>query len=179
MRVLIFGAGPLGSLYAHLLHQAGVELTLLARGHRHEWLNENGLILVNEISGKESRSRVNLVNKLAPEDDYDLAIILVRKNKLPPIFNVLAACRGIGNILFMGNNALGFDQYLEQLSALGLLLGQPPWLLMADLDHFKSINDSLGPAARSSISIALELIDGSHIGDSGVVGGTIVEVDNR
>ena len=125
MRVLIFGAGPLGSLYAHQLHQAGVEVTLLARRSRYEWLNENGLILVNEMSGEEGRSRVNIVSGLTPEDDYDLAIVLVRKNNLPPVFNVLAACRDIRNILFMGNNALGFDDYLKHLPQEKVLFGFP------------------------------------------------------
>jgi ketopantoate reductase len=34
MRILIFGAGPLGSLLAARLHQGGQDVTLLARGQR-------------------------------------------------------------------------------------------------------------------------------------------------
>ena len=33
MRTLVFGAGNLGSVYAHLLYKAGRDVTLLARGN--------------------------------------------------------------------------------------------------------------------------------------------------
>lgn len=32
MKTLFFGAGPLGILYAHLLHESGADVTILARG---------------------------------------------------------------------------------------------------------------------------------------------------
>lgn len=32
MKVLFFGAGPLGLVYAHFLHEAGGDVTVLARG---------------------------------------------------------------------------------------------------------------------------------------------------
>lgn len=41
-------------------------------------------------------------------------------------------------------NRAAFDQYIEHLSTLGLLLGEPPWLMIADLDNFKAINDKYG-----------------------------------
>lgn len=125
MKVLFFGAGPLGSVYAHLLHQSGGDVTVLARGERYEWLRENGLVLVNEITGQKDSSRVNVVNELKREDEYDLVIVLIRKNKLPPVFDILAASMGVKNILFMGNNALGFDAYVKRLPVEKLLFGFP------------------------------------------------------
>ena len=125
MRTLFFGAGPLGSLYAHLFHQAGVDVTVLARGERHEWIRENGLVLVNEITGESESSPVVVVKELEPDDQYDLVIVLIRKNKLRPVFEMLAASSGVKNVLFMGNNASGFDEYVEQLPAEMLLFGFP------------------------------------------------------
>ena len=125
MRTLFFGAGPLGSVYAHLLHEAGGDVTVLARGERHDWIKENGLVLLNELTGQESSSRVKVVNELKPEDEYDLVIVLIRKNKLLPVFEILEASRGVKNVLFMGNNALGFDEYLKHLSAEKVLFGFP------------------------------------------------------
>ncbi len=125
MRVLVFGAGPLGSLYAQLLHDAGADVSLLARGERHDWLTEHGVSTVNEITGERSTAAVPVVSRLEPDDPYDLAIVLVRKNKLPPIFETLAACRGVKDILFMGNNALGFDEYRQHLPAEKVLFGFP------------------------------------------------------
>ncbi len=125
MKVLVFGAGPLGSLYAHLLHQAGRDVSLLARGARFDWLQENGVVAVNEITGEASHSPVPIIEQLSPEASFDLVIVLIRKNRLLPVFEVLSACPGIDNILFMGNNAAGFDGYLRHLPVEKLLFGFP------------------------------------------------------
>ena len=125
MKTLFFGAGPLGSLYAHLFHRSGIDVTILARGERYAWLEENGLAVINEITGQEQSSRVRVVNELKPGDAYDLVIVLIRKNRLPPVFKKLSACHNIENILFMGNNALGFDAYLEKLPSEKILFGFP------------------------------------------------------
>ena len=125
MKTLIYGAGPLGSLYAHLLHQAGKDVTILARNKRYDFIKENGVVLVNEFTGEKESSRVRVVDKLAEEDAYDLVVVLIRKNKLLPIFHVLSRNKKVGNILLMGNNALGFDEYLDYLPREKVLFGFP------------------------------------------------------
>ena len=125
MRTLFFGAGPLGSTYAHLLHQAGKDVTVLARGERHEWLRQNGLVLVNELTGEKEVSAVKVVNELKSDDTYNLVVVLVRRNKLSPVFEILAVAPRVENVLFMGNNALGFDEYLRHLPPEKLLFGFP------------------------------------------------------
>jgi 2-dehydropantoate 2-reductase len=125
MKTLIFGAGPLGSLYAHLLHQAGKDVAILARNKRYDFIKENGVVLVNEFTGERGASRVRVVDTLAQEDAYDLIVVLIRKNKLRPVFEVLSRNKNVGNILFMGNNALGFDEYLDHLPREKVLFGFP------------------------------------------------------
>ena len=46
MRTLIYGAGPLGCLYAHRLFTANNDVTLLARGNQHAFIQDNGVVLV-------------------------------------------------------------------------------------------------------------------------------------
>ena len=125
MRILVFGAGPLGSLYAHRLIQAGKDVTILARGQRYDRIQANGLALVDEMTGAKEESSAQVVDELRPEDEYDLVIVLIRKNKLPPVFKVLAANARVKSILFMGNNALGFESYLDALPEAKLLFGFP------------------------------------------------------
>lgn len=43
MRILIYGAGVIGSLYAALLADAGYDTSIYARGKRLEILKNNGL----------------------------------------------------------------------------------------------------------------------------------------
>ena len=125
MKTLIYGAGPLGSLYAHLLHRAGKDVSILARDRRYDFVKENGVVLVNEYTGEEEASKVRVVDKLAEEDAYDLIVVLIRKNKLLPVFQVLNRNKNTEHILFMGNNALGFDEYLDHLPRGKVLFGFP------------------------------------------------------
>lgn len=125
MKTLIFGAGPLGCMYAHLLAQAGKDVTILARGERYDWIKANGLMLVNEFTGAKESSSAEVISELRPDNEYDLVIVLIRKNKLPPVFEALRANKHIKNMLFMGNNALGFEAYLRHLPEEKVLFGFP------------------------------------------------------
>jgi ketopantoate reductase len=61
VRVLVFGAGPLGSLMAARLHEAGHEVSLLARGQRLADLENHGVVLQDEASGEQEVAHVPLV----------------------------------------------------------------------------------------------------------------------
>ena len=58
MRVLIFGAGVIGSLYASYLSRNGCETAILARGHRLVELREKGLLYRKGSHVKRANVRV-------------------------------------------------------------------------------------------------------------------------
>ena len=109
MKTLIFGAGPLGSLYAYLLHKAGNDVTILARNEHYKFLKENGIILLNEFTQEKITEKVNVVDSLSEEDSYELVIVIMRKNSVKNVFPILSNNDKIQNILFMGNNTNGFN----------------------------------------------------------------------
>lgn len=113
MKILVFGAGVLGSLYAARLAEAGEDVTVLARGERLAQLEQHGIVLAGMPGGKMTVTRVKTCAKLDPEDAYDLIIVLVRRNQLEGVLPQLAANRNSPNILFMTSNASG-SEFLEQ-----------------------------------------------------------------
>ncbi len=125
MRILIFGAGPLGSLYACLLHQAGNDVNILARNEHFKFLKENGIVLFNEFTQEKIIEKINVVDTLNEEDYYDLVIVLMRKNSIKHVLPVLSKNMKLPNILFMGNNTLGYDEYLKVLPKEKVLFGFP------------------------------------------------------
>ena len=58
MRILIYGAGVIGSLYAAIFAEAGYDTSIYARGKRFEALRNNGLLYKKnqEVNPKELSS---------------------------------------------------------------------------------------------------------------------------
>lgn len=123
MKTLIIGAGPIGCLYAYLLHKAGKDVTVLARNKTYEYIDKHGLVMFNEFTGETLQADVKVVDKLEPGDRYDLVAVVVRKNNIQPILSMLRRYENFENFLFIGNNAEGFDQYAEYLPKEKLLFG--------------------------------------------------------
>ena len=158
MKTLIFGAGPLGSLYAYLLHRAGNDVTILARNEHYKFLKKNGIVLVNEFTQQKVVENVHVVNSLSVDDSYELVIILMRKNKIKNVLPVLSKNKKIQNVLFMGNNALGFDGYLNYLPKEKLLFGFPGGG-GSRIDHIVHYIDSEKPNGKR-MPITIGEIDG-------------------
>ncbi len=122
-KVLIIGAGVIGSFNAARLKDAGKDVTLLARGRRLEDLREHGVVLEDARTGRGTTTQVPLVDHLAPEDAYDLAIVVVRRNQIASVLPMLAQNHCIPNILFLGNNAAGTQDIIQALGRERVLIG--------------------------------------------------------
>ena len=80
MRILIYGAGVIGSIYAFYLSRSGCEVAVLARGHRLEELRQKGLLYRNRQAIQ--KAEVQIVERLEPEDRYDYIFLTVRTGQL-------------------------------------------------------------------------------------------------
>jgi 2-dehydropantoate 2-reductase len=124
-KILVYGTGPLGSLFAARLQQGGNDVSILARGQRLEQLRQHGIVLVDVLTGEQTTTQVRVVEQLAPEDAYDLVLVIMRKNHALQILPVLAANRHTPNVLFLMNNAAGPDALVEALGEKRVLVGFP------------------------------------------------------
>lgn len=80
MRVLIYGAGVIGSIYAVSLSRSGCEIAVFARGHRLEELRKNGLLY---REGKRiQKATVNILDTLEQDDRYDYIFLTVRAGQV-------------------------------------------------------------------------------------------------
>jgi len=159
MKTLVFGAGPLGSLYACLFHKAGKDVTILARNEQHDFIKKNGVVLINEFTQEKMTEKVRVIDSLKDNEAYDLVIMIMRKNSLKNILPMLGKNKNIRNYLFMGNNALGFDEYLKHLPAEKVLFGFPGGG-GSRIKHVVHYVDSEKPNGKR-LSITLGEIDGA------------------
>ena len=80
MRILIYGAGVIGSLYAALFAEAGYDTSIYARGKRLEFLKKNGLLYKKKQNIK--RAEITILGELPDNDIYDFILLTIRENQL-------------------------------------------------------------------------------------------------
>ena len=123
MKILFYGAGPLGSLYAARLQESGRDVSVLARGQRLADIREHGIVLEDAATGNRTTTHVSVTERLEPTDAYGLVVVLMRRNKIPAILSVLAENRNTPDILFMCNSAAGPYEMINALGRERVLLG--------------------------------------------------------
>jgi len=80
MRILIYGAGVIGCLYAILFSEAGYNTTIYARSRRLDSLEKDGLRYVRK--NKIYKADVKIISELKERDCYDFIFLTVRENQL-------------------------------------------------------------------------------------------------
>lgn len=125
VRILIYGAGNIGCLYAAKLAQSGHDVGILARGERRDALRDRGITLENGVSGARTTTAVAVTDCLDPEDAYDLVLVVLPKPALAEVLPVLAANDRTPSVMFFGNNAAGPGPMISALGRDRVLLGFP------------------------------------------------------
>jgi 2-dehydropantoate 2-reductase len=108
MRVLVVGAGVIGSIYAASLLEAGHTVTVCARGRRLAELRSGGLVLQDAATG---RCTTHEMDAVATPDGVacDLVIVAVRRDQMVSAARQLADTEA--GVMFFGN-AVGLTQTL-------------------------------------------------------------------
>lgn len=125
MKLLVYGAGVLGSLYAAKLKEAGHDAAILARGKRLEEIKTNGLVLEDAARGTKTVTRIDVVEALNPDDAYDTVFVIVPKQQVGSVLPVLSANKSSKSIMFMLNNPSGLDEWAQAAGPARLLVGFP------------------------------------------------------
>ncbi|MGF7048107.1 2-dehydropantoate 2-reductase [Paenibacillus sp. DS2015] len=117
MRVLVYGAGVLGSYLAHALVRGGNDVTMLARGRRVDELQNDGLVIRHYFQLRTTVDKVSVIRDLQPEDVYDLIFVVMKYPDFQAVLPVLAANHS-GHVVIVGNNASPAEMlsYLEDNS---------------------------------------------------------------
>jgi 2-dehydropantoate 2-reductase len=109
-RILIFGAGVIGSMYAIKLIEAGFDVSLFAHSNRFKSLRENGLQYKEK--GTVRSIQVNVIDTLENDDVYDFIFVTVRYDRSESALLALKANQS-KNIVTMTSNSIGFSSWLD------------------------------------------------------------------
>jgi 2-dehydropantoate 2-reductase len=125
VRVLIVGAGVVGSTYARLLARRGMDVTLLVRGERLSARGIAPLQVRDAISRRNLAASVRWTHQVPSAAEYDLVMVAVR---FPQLADALATVKPLAEttpVLVFRNSALDAERHAELLGDSALLLGFP------------------------------------------------------
>ncbi len=125
MKILVYGAGVIGTLYAARLQEGGHRVTVAARGERLADVRRYGLVLEDIVSHGRSTTQVGTTERLGLDDQYDIALITVRRDQVASVVPELIANRRIPTLIFMLNNPTGSGDLAQAVGRDRVLLGFP------------------------------------------------------
>jgi ketopantoate reductase len=129
MKILVLGAGVIGTTYAWQLSTAGHEVSLLVRTSKREQVEREGIRIryrderLKKSEPVEVTYHPIVVDQFHAQDRYDLIIVSVRAHQLDKVLPALAAGSGSADILFFGNNWWGDERIRNFLSLEKYLFG--------------------------------------------------------
>lgn len=102
MKILVIGAGVIGSYLAHVLHRAGNEVTLLARGAWMDQLRSNGLRIHHQLQRKDTMDILRIIDHV---DDcrYDAVFAVMQHQQMWSVLDDLARVN-TDLVALVGNN---------------------------------------------------------------------------
>lgn len=122
MKVLIFGAGVIGSYYATKLYQAKIDVSILARGEKFMNIKEDGVVVEDFFTGEQTVSKIRVIDK--PDNEpYDLILVIVQMVHIDKVLPVLSEFKNAKAFLFIGNNINGFENISKYLGHDKILAG--------------------------------------------------------
>ena len=105
MRVLVVGAGLIGTVYGAHLAAAGCTVSVLSHGPRTGDVAAGGLCARDVLSGGRADAEAVVVPDASGE--YDIVLVAVRRDQLASACAGLAVLGGNPAVVFFGNNPAG------------------------------------------------------------------------
>lgn len=113
MKILVYGAGVLGSYLAYEMNKAGHDVTILARGTRYNEIKENGLIIKHYVQRKTTITSINTIENFSEDGCYDAVFIAMQRTQIDNILPNLLANKKCKLYIFVGNNAAADETYAK------------------------------------------------------------------
>ena len=106
MKIAVFGAGAIGGYLAVKLHQAGIEVSVIARGPHLAAMHEKGITLKSEGESVTVRPRcIDAAQDVGPQD---YVIVTLKANGLAPAAPQIAKLMGPETALVTGINGIPY-----------------------------------------------------------------------
>ena len=109
MKILIYGAGIVGTTYGWQLSKSGHDISVLVRKEKKQQIEENGIAIhCTDFRGEpkevvQTIFRPNVIDELSSENDFEYILVSTNNLHLKEILPVLRKSAGKAHILFFQN----------------------------------------------------------------------------
>ena len=131
MKILIIGAGAIGTTYAKELGSVDNEITMLVRRNRLDEIAADGIRIrcIDHRSGErvvtESMFHAEFIDRIPERRAFDLIIVATPRTENAGVLSALSSSPNAGPVLFLQNNWAGIEEIGRYLPAARYLLGFP------------------------------------------------------
>jgi 2-dehydropantoate 2-reductase len=106
MKICIYGAGAIGGYMGVLLHRAGAEVSLIARGAHLEAMRRNGVKLL--IGDEEITARPHCTDDPAELGPQDLVVIALKAHSVPAVVEAMQPLLGNDTAILTAVNGIPY-----------------------------------------------------------------------
>src|SRR5262245_49696260 len=158
MKILVLGAGALGSYYGARLLEAGAEVMFLVRPKRADQLQENGLVVQSPL-GNVVRT-VHTITRDQVTPGYDLVLLTCKTYDLDQAPAAVAPAVGEHTGILLLLNGVATYDILDQRFGTGRVLGGVAYIaaVLAPSEHILHLSSGdtllIGPRAEATTALA-------------------------
>ena len=116
MRILIYGAGAIGSFFSGILTAAGKDVTLVARGAQYDALATRGLILEGPKTGRPEPVRVKVCRPGEEKPPYDVVFVALKSQQIEENAKHMADLLARDGVIIFAQNGINW-WYFEKLES--------------------------------------------------------------
>lgn len=174
MKVLIMGAGALGSVLGGFLARAGHEVTLIGRAAHLEAIRRQGL-LVTGIWGEHRIGGVRTAGHMAEIEDWDFDVVFIAVKsydtaramaeiapRLAENTLVVSYQNGLGNAETIAD-AVGWGRTVEAMVIFGVQVPEPGHVDVTVIARPTALGAYPGGPAEDRIRALVSALDGAHL----------------
>ncbi len=116
MRILIYGAGAVGSYFGGILTAAGRDVTLVARGAQYDAMSSRGVVLEGPKSGRPEPVRVKVCRPGEEKGPYDLIFVGLKSQQIEENAKHMAGLLARDGVIIFAQNGINW-WYFEKLDS--------------------------------------------------------------
>ena len=172
MRICIIGAGAIGGLLAVRLHQAGEDVSVVARGAHLEAIRRDGLKLIGEDGG-ETIAQVRASQSMSELGPQDLVVLGMKSHQVAAIVDDLPSLYQPDTMVLSAQNGIPWWYFLKHGGEHGgrvLDSVDPGGVVTRSVDADRIIGSVVYPAGEIAAPGVIRHIEGNRF--------SLSEIDN-